>query len=213
MRLARIAASLCVALAVAQAPMAQEVTEDGLVRVPSDRNVGVYRAPAIPFTQFNSVVIAPIPVVFRKTWLREHYDIKEDRLSRMQAELARAFREELEAEFHEAGYKLVDRPGPGTLRLEPYVLNVNIVAPDASTEQRGHTYTRTGNSMKLVVEIRDSSSDVIIGRIINFLQPKEYGYSQFASKVSNFGEARTAFSNVARYTREALNLAKVERED
>ena len=213
MRIARIAASLWVALVVAQAPMAQEVTEDGLVRVPSSRQVGVYRAPAIPFTQFRSVMIAPIPVIFRKTWLREHYNIKEDRLSQMQGELASAFREELEAEFHEAGYQVVDSPGPGTLRLEPYVLNVNIVAPDASSEQRGHTYIRTGNSMKMVVELRDSSSEVIVGRIISYLQPQEYSIAQFASKVGNYGEARTAFSNTARYTREALNVAKVERDD
>ena len=213
MRIARIAASLSVALAVAQAPMAQEVTEDGLVRVPSSHKVGVYRAPSIPFTQFRSVMIAPIPVVFRKTWLREHHDIKEERLTQMRGELAGAFREEMEAEFHQAGYQLVDRPGPGTLRIEPYVLNLNIVAPDASTEQRGHTYIRTGNSMKLVVELRDSSSEVIIGRIISYMQPQEYSIPQFASKVGNYGEARTAFSNTARYTREALNVAKVERED
>jgi len=213
MRIARIAASLCVALAVSQAPRAQEVTEDGLVRVPSSHKAGVYRAPGIPFTQFRSVVIAPIPVVFRKTWLREHYDYKEERIAQMQGELALAFREELESEFTEAGYKVVDRAGPGTLRVEPYVLNLNIVAPDASSEQRGHTYTRTGNSMKMVVELRDSSSAVIIGRIISYQQPQEYSIAQFASKVSNYGEARTAFSNTARYTREALSVAKAERED
>jgi len=67
--------------------------------------------------------------------------------------------------------------------------------------------------MKLVVELRDSSSEVIVGRIINFVQPQEFAVSQFASKVSNYGEARTAFSNTARYTREALNVANVERED
>ena len=213
MRLARIAASLWVALAVTQAPLAQDVTEDGLVRVTSSRNVGVYRAPAIPFTQFRSDVIAPIPVQLRKTWLREHYNYKEERLAQMQGELARAFREELQQEFAEAGYQVVESAGPNTLRVEPYVLNVNIVAPDASSEQRGHTYTRTGNSMRVVVELRDSSSRVIIGRIINNVQPQEYGVSNFASKVSNYGEARTTFSNTARYTREALNVAKVERED
>jgi len=37
MRLARLAASLWVTLAVAQAALAQVVTEDGLVRVPSSR--------------------------------------------------------------------------------------------------------------------------------------------------------------------------------
>src|SRR5262245_12629542 len=123
MRLARIAASLCVTLAVAQAPLAQEVTEDGLVRVPSSAKVGVYRSPDVSFTQFRRVVIAPIPVVFRKTWLREHYNIKEGEIARIQGELASAFRAELASEFSNAGYQLVESPSPDTLRVEPYVLN------------------------------------------------------------------------------------------
>jgi hypothetical protein len=35
---------------------------------------------------------------------------------------------------------------------------------------------------------------------------------QFASQVSNFSDARSNFADTARYTREALNVAKTERD-
>jgi len=43
-----------------------EVTEDGLVRVPSSRNVGVYRLPEATFNQYQRVQIAPIKVAFER---------------------------------------------------------------------------------------------------------------------------------------------------
>ncbi len=212
MRLAGLVLSFSMVFAVAQAEVTPEVTEDGLVRMPSSRKVGVFRAPEVPFHQYKRIVIAPIPVVFRKTWLRDNHDLKEAELERIRGDFARAFREELVEELvKEGGYELVETPGPDTLRVEPYVLNLNIVAPKASAEMRSHTYVRTGNSMKLAVELRDAASTVIVGRIINYVQPAEFSQAQFASQVSNYGEARNAFAGAARYTREALNVAVTER--
>ena len=108
--------------------------------------------------------------------------------------------------------QLAENVGPDTLRVEPYVLNVNIVAPHASSEPRAHTYLRTGNSMKVAIELRDASSTVIVGRIINVVQPQEWTVPQFASKVSNLSEIRSRFADSARYTREALNVASAVRD-
>jgi len=171
---------------------AQDVTEDGLVRVPSSRNISVYRAPDVPFHRYQRIVIAPIPVVFRKTWIRENHEMKPEEIDRMKEEFAAAFREVLVEELVErGGYELAETVGPDTLRLEPYVLNVNIVAPQAGAEARSHTYVRTGNSMKLAIELRDAASTVIVGRIIQMVQPQEWSIPQFASKVSNLSEVRS----------------------
>jgi hypothetical protein len=213
MRVAGLVFGLTMVLAVGQARMHAEVTEDGLVRVPSSKQVGVFRAPDVPFQRYQRIVIAPIPVVFRKTWLMDNHDIKPAELERMRGELAKAFRAELIAELVErGGYELAETIGPDTLRVEPYVLNLNIVAPKASAEVRSHTYLRTGNSMKLAIELRDASSSVIVGRIIKMVQPQEFSIPQFASQVSNFADARSGFADTARYTREALNVAKTERD-
>lgn len=208
MRFVCLALGLSMVLASTVTQAAQDVTEDGLVRVPSARKVSVYRAPEVPFHRYQRIVIAPIPVVFRKTWLRENHELKPAEIERIQGDFARAFREVLVEELVErGGFELADTIGPDTLRIEPYVLNLNIVAPQASAEMRSHTYVRTGNSMKLAVELRDAASSVIVGRIINMVHPQEWSVAQFASKVSNFGEARIGFADTARYTREALNVA------
>lgn len=208
MRFVCLALGLFMVLASTVTQAAQDVTEDGLVRVPSARKVSVYRAPEVPFHRYQRIVIAPIPVVFRKTWLRENHELKPAEIERIQGDFARAFREVLVEELVErGGFELADTIGPDTLRIEPYVLNLNIVAPQASAEMRSHTYVRTGNSMKLAVELRDAASSVIVGRIINMVHPQEWSVAQFASKVSNFGEARIGFADTARYTREALNVA------
>jgi hypothetical protein len=66
--------------------------------------------------------------------------------------------------------------------------------------------------MKVAIELRDAESTVIVGRIINMVQPEEWSIPQFASKVSNLSDARSQFANTARYTREALNVANAQRD-
>jgi hypothetical protein len=213
MRFVGLVLGLSVVLASTLTQAAQDVTEDGLVRVPSSQKIAVYRAPEVPFHRYQRIVIAPIPVVFRKTWIRENHEMKPQEIDRLKEEFAQAFREELVAELVErGGYELAENIGPDTLRVEPYVLNVNIVAPHASSEARAHTYLRTGNSMKVAIELRDASSTVIVGRIINVVQPQEWTVPQFASKVSNLSEIRSRFADSARYTREALNVASAVRD-
>jgi Protein of unknown function (DUF3313) len=213
MRYVGLVLGLSVVLASTLTQAAQDVTEDGLVRVPSSQRISVYRAPEVPFHRYQRIVIAPIPVVFRKTWMRDNHEMKPQEIDRLKEEFAQAFREELVEELVErGGYELAETVGPDTLRVEPYVLNVNIVAPHASSEARAHTYLRTGNSMKVAIELRDAASTVIVGRIINVVQPQEWTVPQFASKVSNLGEMRSRFADSARYTREALNVASAVRE-
>jgi hypothetical protein len=213
MRFISLVLGLTMVLASTLTQAAQDVTEDGLVRVPSSRNISVYRAPEVPFHRYQRIVIAPIPVVFRKTWIRENHELRPEEIDRMKEEFAAAFREVLVEELVErGGYELAETVGPDTLRVEPYVLNVNIVAPQAGAEARSHTYVRTGNSMKVAIELRDAASTVIVGRIIQVVQPQEWTIPQFASKVSNLSEVRSRLADTARYTREALNVANTARD-
>jgi hypothetical protein len=213
MRYISLVLGLAMVLASTLTQAAQDVTEDGLVRVPSSRKISVYRAPEVPFHRYQRIVIAPIPVVFRKTWIRENHELKPEEINRMKEEFAAAFREVLVEELVErGGYELAETVGPDTLRVEPYVLNVNIVAPQAGAEARSHTYVRTGNSMKVAIELRDAASTVIVGRIIQVVQPQEWTIPQFASKVSNLSEVRSRLADTARYTREALNVANAARD-
>jgi len=193
----------------------REVSEDGLVRVPSGRKVGVYRAPEATFIHYRRILIEPIPVAFKKDWERRNPGATPANQERIRTEFARLFREELVEELVErGGYQMAESPGPDVLRIDASIVELNFIAPDAGTTPGMQTYVRSAGSMKLIVELRDGDSGVLIGRIIDYEKAREYEYTrelQRADQVTIAREAAYAFGNASRYTREALNVAKSER--
>jgi hypothetical protein len=189
-----------------------EVTEDGLVRVPSSRKVGVYRAPDIPFTQYRRIKLDSISVSFSKNWLRTNKSLKEADRERIRAGLVRDYREELTKELVDrGGYALTDDASADVLLVRPAIQDLDISAPDAGMNPGTRTLVRTAGSMTLVIELRDAASGVVVARIIDYEQARELHELQSANQTSNEAEARIAFANAARHTREALDVAKTER--
>jgi len=215
----RLAAGLMLLVAGAAtfaAEREREVTEDGLVRVPSSRRVGVYRAPDVTFTHYRRIVIEPIPVAFKRNWDQRNPDVSDTTRQKMQTDFSKSFRDELIEELVErGGYTLAEDVGPDVLRIDASIVDLDFVPPDTSSSPGMQTYVRSAGSMKLVVELRDAASGVLIGRIIDYEKAREYEYTrelQRADAVTIAHEAGIAFGNAARFTREALNVAKTERE-
>ena len=74
------------------------------------------------------------------------------------------------------------------------------------------TFVRTTGSMQLNVELHDAASGVTVARIIDYEKGREDRELQLANRVTTTEELRLMFANAARYTREALNVAKARRE-
>jgi hypothetical protein len=193
-----------------------EVSEDGLVRVPSRHKVGVYRAPGVSFTQYRRIVIEPIPVAFKPEWERRNPNATPELRERMQKQFAQSFREELIEELVErGGYSLAEDVAPDVLRIDASIVDLDYVVPDTESTPGVQTYVRSAGSMKLVIELRDAASGVLIGRVIDYEKAREYEINQQmqrADPVTIAREAEYSFGNAARYTREALNVAKTKRE-
>ncbi|HEX6397604.1 MAG TPA: DUF3313 family protein [Steroidobacteraceae bacterium] len=207
---------VAVLLVVAGAAVAQdppETTEDGLVRVPSNSRAGVYRAPGVPFARYGRVIIgASIPIVFRKGWQRAHREVTARDLENIRADFARAFRTELDEELvKRGGFAVAPDPGPDVIRIDATVTELDLTAPTAGNTPSGRTYTRNAGSMKITIELRDAASGVLIGRIIDYEHARDFREPQLVNQVSNLEEFRVGFANAARYTREAINVAKTER--
>ncbi len=189
-----------------------EVTEDGLVRVQSSRKVGVYRLPDIPFTQYHRISLGGIPVSFDKDWLRTNKSLKEADRERIRADLVRDFRDELTRELVErGGYALTDEASTDVLLVQASIQNLDISAPNAGLTPGTRSFVHTTGSMTLVIELRDAASGVLVARIIDHEQAREFDELQAVNQTINEGEARVAFANVARHTREALNVARTQR--
>jgi hypothetical protein len=208
-----IAAALLVLAGAAVARNPPETTEDGLVRVPSSSHAGVYRAPGVPFARYRRVIIgASIPIEFRKGWRRAHREVSPDDVENIIADFARAFRTELDNELvKRGGFAVAPEPAPDVIRIDATITELDLSAPAAGNAPSGRTYTRNAGSMKVTVELRDAASGVLIGRIVDYEQAHEFQEPQIANQVTNLDEFRVGFANAARYTREAINVAKTER--
>ncbi len=193
--LAVMTAFLCGAAA---AQVVSDMTEDGLVRVPSSRKAGVYRLPDARFAQYRRVMLAPALVAIRKdpdkySFSRVDTGLKPSERQRIVNDMSRAFHEELVAELVErGGFALAEAPAPDVLLIVPAITEVDL---------------SIAGSMTLIVELRDAASGVTVGRVIDY---------ETASKpqlMTNDAIARIAYANAARYTRSAINVAKTERDE
>ena len=216
MNLRILVSFLALLCSAAVAQVVSDVTEDGLVRVPSSRKAGVYRLPDATFSQYRRVMIAPASVAFRKNWDRQNLDrlntgLKPSERQRIVDDMALAFHEELVAELVErGGFALAEAPAPDVLLIAPAITELEITAPDAGSTPGSRSFVRTAGSMTLVMELRDAASGVTVGRIIDHEQARE---TRELLEVNHIAEARIAFANAARYTRSALNIAKTERDE
>jgi hypothetical protein len=200
----------------AGAQVISDVTEDGLVRVPSTRKAGVYRLPDAMFAQYRRVMLAPASVAFPKNWDRKNLDrlntgLKPSERRRIADDMARLFHEELLAELVErGGFTLAEAPAPDVVLIAPAITELDLTHPDGGNTPGSRSFVRTAGSMTLTIELRDAASGVTVGRIIDYEQARETRELQLVNHIT---EARIAFANAARYTRSALNIAKTERDE
>jgi len=199
------------ALAAADPP---EVTDDGLVRAPSSSKVGVFRLPEATFNQYRRVMFAPIEVKFKKGWEKNHKETTAEDRQKLRDDLAKEFRSELVKELvTRGGFAETAETAPDVLRVEASILDLDVAAPKASSAQMQHTFVRTAGSMKLVVELEDASSGVTVARLINYESAREYLTPQLATQISNIAELRVGFENTAKYTHEAIAVARSEKRE
>ena len=102
-------------------------------------------------------------------------------------------------------------PAPDVIRIDASVKDLDLVAPDAGKGPAQRTYARSAGKMTVTIELRDAASGVLIGRLIDFEQTREYQEPKLVNQVTNLEDFRIGFANAARYAREAINVAKTER--
>lgn len=196
-------------------PGPREFTPDGLERMPSRANGGVFRAPGAPFTQYQRLIVEPLTVAFVKGWQDRHEDVSPKEFERMRAEAARDFRQEfVDVLVDEGLYTFADDPAPDVLMISPSVVDLDIPAPEvASMDKR--SFTPRSVSLRVVGDLRDAATGRLVGRIDLFTGGDTYGGGpgqlRPANRSTNAHEMRQAYTQWARLLREALDVAKVER--
>jgi hypothetical protein len=208
------AVGLALAIAVSgcrSLPGPEETTDDGLVRVPSRKSGGVYRAPGAPFTQYTQFVVEPLTVEFVEGWRKRHKDTSDKEIRRMRAEAASLFLDEFkEILIEESGYTMADAPGPQVLSLIPAITEFDVPGPEVESVELRRMARPP--SMTVTGELRDSMTGALVGRVIHIASPDRDGFNQLtvANRVTNAHEIRLIYAEWVRLLQEALNVAKTE---
>lgn len=201
------------ALAASKAP----TSWDGLVPVKGKSMDYVYVMPGADFRQYGKVMLDPTEVAFKKNWLRDMNDsvstsrrMTEGDAAKIMEAARSGFEDIFREAFEQAGYQVVTAPGPDVLRIVTGVADLYINAPSA-IEPVGisRTYTANAGEATLIVEVRDSESNALMGRVVDQRETRSSaGQMQRTSSVTNRSDFRDLFRNWAKICARGLGELK-----
>jgi hypothetical protein len=211
-------------------PGPEEMTDDGLVRVASRASGGVFRRPEAQFAQYRRLILEPPVIAFKSGWRDQHKEVTDNDVKKIRDDASELFREEFERALIKNGpWQFAENPDADVLIIEPRIEDLDIPAPNAGNDPSGtKTYTSGPVKMRVIGELRDAQSGVIVARVDRFDGNEEYGIglanpqlrdatgignSQLreATRVTNLHEMRMSFGKWSRLLRESLDVAKATR--
>lgn len=211
-----LAMTLLIAVCGVAAASDPPETWDGLVEVKSKRLDVAYLAPGADFRPYTAVMVDPTEVAFKKDWLKD-VNRAERSVSRRvteedAAEILAAARSNFDDIFHEAfkaaGYSVADKPGEGVLRVSTAVINLYLNAPDTMSAGRSRTYSANAGEATLVLELRDSATGALLGRVLDRNETRDAGMMQMTSSVTNLNDFRALFKQWAGIATKGLETLK-----
>jgi len=204
-------ALLGVALALACAPAAQAASKDlpaewdGLVKVKAKRVDTAYLLPGADFREYRKIILDPTEVAVDKNWQkdfnRSSYSggsrISDADVQQLMTAVQGGFHDVFVKTFSKAGYEVVTAPGPDVMRIRPAVINVRVTAPDTMSVGRTRTYSREAGSATMVLELRDSVTNAVLGRAIDSREIGDTGFARIRNSATNRGDFEMEFRSWA----------------
>lgn len=194
-----IAVALLAAVAAPALAESQVQSWDGLVEVKARRFDEAYLAPGADFRQYTKIMVDPTQVAFRKDWMRNINDergvsrkVSEEDAREILAAARTNFDDIFRDAFSKAGYTVVTTPGADVLRVATGVIDLYLNAPDTFSTTRTRTYTANAGEATLVIEMRDSMTGALLGRVLDRRETLDTGM-QWANRVSNTADFRNLF--------------------
>ncbi|MBY6187393.1 DUF3313 domain-containing protein [Marinobacter hydrocarbonoclasticus] len=196
-----------------------DVTDDGLQRVPSKQVQAAYWREGASLEPYTQVAILDCFVAFRKNWQRDFNSSQRELSRRISGDDMEKIRQELAKEFmviftreldERGGYDVVssDTRQDNTLLLRPAIINLDVSSPAANSGPGQSNYVASAGSMTLYMELYDSATLDLIGRVVDSRAAQDTGHFQYANKVTNKAEADKILRRWADLLVKALNEAK-----
>jgi Protein of unknown function (DUF3313) len=176
----------------------QATEPDGLVKVTPRRMELAWLRPGADFRPYTKVIVGQTQVAFLPNWLRDYnLDASLDRkITQVQANQIMAaaqtnFDQIFRDAFSKAGYEVVTAAGPDVLRVNSALLDLDVNAP-AGSIGFGTTWIVTAGQAALIVEVRDSTTNALLGRVADRRETQDVG-RQMASDATNLNDFRQLF--------------------
>ena len=212
-----MSASLLISLP-ALAKKYPDVSEDGLTRVKHKTLDAAYFDTQSDLSVYRQVAIADIEVEFRKNWQRDQnrtrrdvqHQITDEDMDRMRSEVAAELRDVFTQELEEGGYPVVGSAGEDVLLISPKIVDLDIWAPDVYQRSAGRTtaYTENSGYLTLNMDLADSESEAVIGRVIDRRRGRGDMTVRQTNLVTNKQDARRVMRRWAWVVRDALDEAR-----
>ena len=190
-----------------------DATADGLVRGESDRLDAVYWQPGADLSGYSKIMIADCQVSFRKNWQRDQNRdrgltdrVDAEDMERIRSDMAERFNAIFAKELQEEGaFEIVNTPGDDVLLLRPEIVDLDLFAPDVNAPNRTRTFTTSAGRMTLKMDLVDSATEALVGRVIDRRRAREDFDAQISNSVTNRVEMDRIMRRWARILRDALN--------
>ena len=173
---------------------------DGLVQVKPKRMDAAYLLPGADFRPYTKLMIDPTEVAFQKDWQKRINDsrrlsdrVDDEEAQKILAAARTSFDDVFPETFAKAGYTIVKEPGPDVLRISTAVVNLYINAPDTMSAGRSYSFTAEAGEATLVLEVRDSTTNALMGRVLDRRETQGGAGMQVTTRVTNQSEFRALF--------------------
>lgn len=186
-------------------------TSEGLVQRDVPGLQEVYVRPGASLAKYDSVMLEPIEVSFRKDWTPQSAGRPIDSAAQQSIRegLARILREEFTRELTEGGkYRVVETAGPGVLRVTAEIRDLYVNAPDTATAPSTRTYAMSAGELTLVAELRDAASGELFARVLDHRRDPESPWLELNTQIDNVAAARRVAASWATVLRRQLDAAR-----
>ena len=192
---ATFAALLCMTFAYAatgEEPPA--VSSDGLHLVKHTEFAVVYVKPGASLKPYDKFAILDCFVSFAKDWRQNMADndnnlISDADVKRIETELAAQFKKVFVTELQAGGFQLVTDAAADVLVLRPAIINLEMEAPPNDWNPGEQTYSTSAGQMTLYLELYDSLTSTLLGRVIDPEAATNYGMFTWQSQAGNIAAA------------------------
>ncbi|HTU65760.1 MAG TPA: DUF3313 family protein [Steroidobacteraceae bacterium] len=194
-------------------PGPREFTPDGLERMPSRHSGGVFRLPGASFTQYRRVILEPVTVAFVEDWEKNHPHVSPKEIRRIRDETAKSFRDAFEREMIRDGkFTYANDPGKDVLVIAPTITDLDLAAAE-SDDLDTKTFSPRSVSIHVTADLRDASSNVLVGRVDMIAGGERYGMNEMrpVNRITNAFEIRNHLREWNQLLREAINVAKADK--